>query len=125
MIKPTKIYVKEIIKLIDKNLINACANITGGGIEDNIKRVVPNNLCANIDLDKVKTQKIFRWLQKSGVSNREMLKTFNCGVGFCIIINKKNFNKVKLTFDKKFKPYVIGKISRNKKKVNLSGKINW
>ena len=125
LIKPTKIYVKEIIKLIDKNLINACANITGGGIEDNIKRVVPNNLCANIDLDKVKTQKIFRWLQKSGVSNREMLKTFNCGVGFCIIINKKNFNKVKLTFDKKFKPYVIGKISRNKKKVNLSGKINW
>ena len=70
-------------------------------------------------------QKIFRWLQKSGVSNREMLKTFNCGVGFCIIINKKNFNKVKLTFDKKYKPYVIGKISRNKKKVNLSGKINW
>ena len=64
LIKPTKIYVKEIIKLIDKNLINGCANITGGGIEDNIKRVVPNNLCANIDLDKVKTQKIFRWLKK-------------------------------------------------------------
>ena len=125
LIKPTKIYVKEIIKLIDKNLINGCANITGGGIEDNIKRVVPNNLCANIDLDKVKTQKIFRWLKNSGVSNREMLKTFNCGVGFCIIINKKNLNKVKLTFDTKFKPYVIGKISKNKKKVNLSGKINW
>ncbi len=125
MIKPTKIYVKEIVKLINKNLINACANITGGGIEDNIKRVVPNNLCANIDLDKVKTQKIFRWLQKSGISNREMLKTFNCGVGFCIIINKKNLNKVKLPFHKKYKPYVIGKISRNKKKVNLSGKINW
>ena len=125
LIKPTKIYVNEIIKLIDKNLINACANITGGGIEDNIKRVVPNNLCADIDLDKIKTQKIFRWLKNSGVSNKEMLKTFNCGVGFCIIINKKNFNKVKLTFDKKYKPYVIGKISRNKKKVNLSGKINW
>ena len=125
LIKPTKIYVKEIMKLVDKKLINACANITGGGIEDNIKRVVPNNLCANIDLDKVKTQKIFRWLQKSGVSDKEMLKTFNCGVGFCIIINKKNFDKVKLTFDKKYKPYVIGKILRNKKKVKLSGKINW
>ncbi len=125
LIKPTKIYVKEIIKLIDKNLINGCANITGGGIEDNIKRVIPNNLCADIDLDKIKTQKIFRWLKNVGVSNREMLKTFNCGVGFCIIINKKNLKKVKLTFDMKFKPYVIGKISRNKKKVNLSGKINW
>ena len=125
LIKPTKIYVNEIINLINKNLINGCANITGGGIEGNIRRIIPNNLCANIDLDKVKTQKIFRWLQKSGISNSEMLKTFNCGVGFCIIINKKNFNKVKLTFDKKYKPYIIGKISKNKKKVNLSGTINW
>ena len=125
LIKPTKIYVKEIIKLIDKNLINGCANITGGGIEDNVKRVIPNNLCANINLDKIKTQNIFKWLKNSGISNSEMLKTFNCGVGFCIIINKKNFNKVKLTFDKKYKPYVIGKISKNKKKVNLSGTINW
>ena len=125
LIKPTKIYVKEIIKLIDKNLINGCANITGGGIEDNVKRVIPNNLCANINLDKIKTQNIFKWLKDSGVSNSEMLKTFNCGVGFCIIINKKNLNKVKLTFDKKYKPYVIGKILKNKKKVNLSGTINW
>ncbi len=125
LIKPTKIYVKEIIKLINKDLINGCANITGGGIEDNIKRVIPNNLCANIDLDKIKTQKIFRWLKNSGVSNMEMLRTFNCGVGFCLIINKKNFNKVKLNFNKKYEPYIIGKISKNKKKVNLSGKINW
>ncbi len=125
LIKPTKIYVNEIIKLINKNLINGCANITGGGIEDNIKRVVPNNLCANIDLNKIKTQKIFRWLKASGISNSEMLRTFNCGVGFCIIVNKKKIKKVKLVFDKKYKPYVIGKISKNKKKVNLSGKISW
>ena len=125
LIKPTKIYVNEIIKLIDKNLINGCANITGGGIEDNIKRVIPNNLSANIDLNKIKSQKIFKWLKNSGISNNEMIKTFNCGVGFCLIINKKNLNTVKLAFDMKFKPYVIGKISKNKKKVNLSGKINW
>ncbi len=125
LLKPTKIYAKEIIKLIDKNFINGCANITGGGIEDNIKRIVPNNLCANINLNKIKTQKIFNWLNNSGISNSEMLKTFNCGVGFCLIINKKNLNKVKLAFDKRYKPYVIGKISKNKKKVNLSGKINW
>ena len=58
-----------------------------------IKRIIPNNLCANIDLDKIKTQKIFKWLKNIGVSNDEMLKTFNCGVGFCLIINKKNLNK--------------------------------
>ena len=125
LIKPTKIYVKEIIKLIDKNLINGCANITGGGIEDNIKRVVPNNLCANIDLDKVKTQKIFRWLKNSGVSNREMLKTFNCGVGFCLIIKPKNQKKITNYFPKNFKPYLIGRIVKKPYKVKLNGKINW
>ncbi len=125
LIKPTKIYVKEIIKLIDKNLINGCANITGGGIENNIKRVIPKNLCANIELNKIKIQKIFKWLKNSGISNKEMLKTFNCGVGFCLIIDKKYLNEVKMAFDIKYKPYVIGKISKNKKKINLSGKINW
>ena len=44
LIKPTKIYVNEVLKLIDKNLINGCANITGGGLADNIKRVIPDNL---------------------------------------------------------------------------------
>ena len=54
-----------------------------------------------------------------------MLKTFNCGVGFCLIINPKNFIKVKKYFSKEFKPYIIGKISRGKNKVKLNGNINW
>ena len=125
LIKPTKIYVRELIKLIDKNIINGCANITGGGLKDNIKRVIPNNLCAEIDLDKINTLKIFKWLKKSGISENEMLKTFNCGVGFCIIANPKNLNKIRKIFSKRFRPYVIGKISSNSAKVKTSGKINW
>ena len=125
LIKPTKIYVRELIKLIDKNIINGCANITGGGLRDNIKRVMPNNLCAEIDLDKINTLKIFKWLKKSGISENEMLKTFNCGVGFCIIANPKNLNKIRKIFSKRFRPYVIGKISSNSTKVKTSGKINW
>ena len=125
LIKPTKIYVKELLKLIDKNILDGCANITGGGLKDNIKRIVPKNLCAEIDLNKIKTLKIFKWLKKSGIFENEMLKTFNCGVGFCLVINPKNLNKVYKYFPKKFKPYVIGKISKNSKKVKLSGKINW
>ena len=125
LIKPTKIYVKELLKLIDKNILNGCANITGGGLKDNIKRIVPKNLCAEIDLNKIKTLKIFKWLKKSGIVENEMLKTFNCGVGFCLVINPKNLNKVYKYFPKKFKPYVIGKISKNSKKVKLCGKINW
>tara|TARA_B100000787_G_scaffold169703_1_gene161854 strand:- start:154 stop:1182 length:1029 start_codon:yes stop_codon:yes gene_type:complete len=125
LIKPTKIYVKEVLKLIDKNLINGCANITGGGLADNIKRVVPKNLVAEINLDKIKTSKIFIWLRKNGISDREMLKTFNCGVGFCLIIDPKKFSEIKNYFSKEYKPYVIGKISKGKKRVKLNGTINW
>jgi len=125
LIKPTKIYVKEILNLVKKNLLNGCANITGGGIADNISRVIPNNLCAEIDLTKIKTLKIFNWLKKNKISDKEMLKTFNCGVGFCLIISPKNIKKINKFFLKGYKPYIIGKISKNRNKVILNGKVNW
>ena len=125
LIRPTKIYVKELSLINEKNLINGCANITGGGLVDNIQRIIPKNLCAEIDLNRVKTLKIFTWLYKMGVSEKEMLKTFNCGVGFCLVTNPRNLNSVSKYFGKKFKPYIIGKIVKNSKKVKLSGKISW
>mgnify|MGYP001240984514 FL=1 len=125
LIKPTKIYVNEVLSLVNKNILNGCANITGGGLKDNIKRIIPNNLCAEIDLNKINTLKIFKWLKNSGIEENEMLKTFNCGVGFCLIINKKNMQKVKKYFSKKFQPYVIGKISKSSERVKINGKIKW
>ena len=126
LIKPTKIYVNEVLKLIDKNLINGCANITGGGLADNIQRVIPDNFTAEINLSLIKTSKIFKWLHRKGISDKEMLKTFNCGVGFCLIINPKKLNQIKGYFTDTFKPYVIGKITRNfKEKVKLNGSLNW
>ena len=125
LIRPTKIYVKELSLINEKNLINGCANITGGGLVDNIQRIIPKNLCAEIDLNRVKTLKIFRWLYKMGVSEKEMLKTFNCGIGFCLVTNPRNLNSVSKYFGKKFKPYIIGKIVKNSKKVKFSGKISW
>ena len=125
LIKPTKIYVNEVVNLINKNLLNGCANITGGGISENIKRVIPDNLCASIDLNKINTLKIFKWLKKNNISDKEMLKTFNCGVGFCLIINPKNLEKIKNFFSKKYKPYVIGKIIYGTNKIKLNDKINW
>ena len=125
LIKPTKIYVKEILSLIDKKLLNGCANITGGGLSDNIKRIIPNKLCAEIDLNKINTFKIFKWLKRNNINDKEMLKTFNCGVGFCLIVNPKNLNKINRYFSKDYKPYVIGKISKRLNKVKLNGRINW
>ena len=125
LIKPTKIYVNEILKLTENNLINGCANITGGGLVDNIKRIIPNKLCAYIDLKKIKPLKIFSWLKKNNIADKEMLKTFNCGVGFCLIINPRNLKKINKYFSKEFKPYIIGRIINNKDKVKLNAEINW
>jgi len=125
LIKPTKIYVNEILNLIEHNLLNGCANITGSGLADNISRVIPNKLCADINLGRVKTLKIFKWLKQNNISDKEMLKTFNCGVGFCLIVKPKNLKKINRFFSKEFKPYVIGKIVSGTNKVRLNAKINW
>jgi len=125
IIKPTKIYVREINKLNKKKLINGCANITGGGLLNNLVRVIPKNLCLNIDLSKIKTTKIFKWLKTKNIQDSEMLKTFNCGVGFCLIVNKKKVPKIKKYFTKEFKPYEIGFISKNKRAFNAFGKLQW
>ena len=125
LIRPTKIYVKEILKLNERRFLNGCANITGGGIKDNIKRIIPNGLCAEIDLNKIKPSKIFKWIKMNGMTNKEMYKTFNCGLGFCIIINHKNINNIEKYFDKKFKPYLIGKIINGNTKVKLKNNISW
>jgi phosphoribosylformylglycinamidine cyclo-ligase len=125
LLRPTKIYVKEVLSLINNNLINGCANITGGGLADNIKRVIPDGMVADIDLNKIKTKKIFKWLKQNNIEDKEMLKTFNCGVGICLIVKPKDLKKITKFFTKEFKPYVIGKIIPGKNKVKLNGKIDW
>tara|TARA_B100000035_G_scaffold222261_1_gene190925 strand:- start:174 stop:1202 length:1029 start_codon:yes stop_codon:yes gene_type:complete len=125
LIKPTKIYTKEVITLIKKKLLNGCANITGGGLSENIKRVIPDGFCAEVNLNKIYPLKIFRWLKKNNITDLEMLRTFNCGVGFCLMVNPKNVNKVTKFFSKNYKPYVIGKITKGPKKVKLNDKIRW
>ena len=125
LLLPTKIYTKEILKLVDNNLINSAANITGGGITENIVRSVPYNLTANIDLSKIKIPFIFKWLKNKNITDIEMLKTFNCGIGFCLIANKKNINKIKSYFNRKFKPYEIGYISKSKKKLSFINNLKW
>ena len=125
LLKPTKIYVKEILKLSDKKIINAAAHITGGGLIENLLRSIPEKLTLNVDLSKIRIKKIFKWIKKRNISDKEMLSTFNCGVGFCIITNPKNENRVKRFFSKEFKPYKIGYISKNNMKVNILNKLKW
>jgi len=126
LLEPTKIYTNEVLKLHSKNLLNGCCNITGGGITENLPRVLPKGKGAEIDLDKIKTLKIFKFLKQSNISDGEMLKTFNCGVGFCLIINKNNLKKVQSFFKNKYKPYSIGKIiNSSNKKIIFNGNIKF
>ena len=125
LLKPTKIYSKEILKLANNNLIASAAHITGGGLIENLLRSIPDNLSLNINLSKIKVTKIFKWLKSKDISDQEMMKTFNCGIGFCIITPKKNIIKIKKVFSKQFMPYEIGFVSKNKSKVKLINSIKW
>ena len=125
LLKPTKIYTKEILNLCKKNLIHSAAHITGGGLVSNITRSIPEHLSLNLDLSKIKPKNIFKWIKSNNISDQEMLKTFNCGVGFCLIVKKKNIKKIKKYFSKEYTPYEIGFISKNKDKINIYNKVKW
>ena len=111
LLTPTKIYTKEIQKLFEQNLIHGACNITGGGLTENIPRVLPKNVSAKINLAKVKVKKIFSWISKQGVDQGEMLKTFNCGVGFVVFAKTNNIAKITKVFKSPYKPYVIGTVT--------------
>ena len=113
------------MKLVNKDLINASAHITGGGLIENLMRSIPKDLNLNIDLAKIRILEIFKWIKSKNISDKEMLRTFNCGVGFCIIVPKKNIAKIKSFFSKKFQPYEIGFISKDKNKINLINSLKW
>ena len=125
LIKPTKIYVKELNEINKKKLISGCANITGGGLINNLIRIIPKKYSLNLDLSKIKTKPIFKWLKKNKIKDSEMLNTFNCGVGFCIVTKSKNVEKIKKHFSKNYHPYQIGKITKDKHRFKTFGKIKW
>jgi phosphoribosylformylglycinamidine cyclo-ligase len=88
LLEPTKIYVKPLLKAIrETGAIKALAHITGGGFPENIPRVLPKTLAAEIDLAEIPVKPVFRWLARTGgVAEREMLRTFNCGIGMIAVV---------------------------------------
>ncbi len=107
-LEPTYIYVKEILKLCDNGLIKVCANITGGGIDDNLKRVVPKSLNIDIDRSKIPSQPVFEKFL-SLVGEQEAYKTFNMGVGMCLITSEDRTAKA-MEVCEKYNPFILGKI---------------
>ena len=101
LMTPTKIYVKPLLKAIrETGAIKALAHITGGGFPENIPRVLPKHLAAEIDLDAVKAPAVFSWLSKTGgVAATEMLRTFNCGVGMIAVVSADDAERVRAALE--------------------------
>lgn len=94
LIEPTKIYVRSIQKLMEQIQINGMAHITGGGITENLPRILNSNLKAQIKINSWEQDPIFEWLATNGnIADSEMRKTFNCGIGMILIIDKQDANK--------------------------------
>jgi phosphoribosylformylglycinamidine cyclo-ligase len=96
VLAPTRIYVKSCLAAIrETRAVKALAHITGGGFPDNIPRVLPAHLGAHIDLARVPMPPVFRWLARAGrISEREMLRTFNCGLGMIAVVEPRDADKV-------------------------------
>ena len=87
LMAPTALYVKPILELLGRNDLHAMAHITGGGLTENIIRVIPEGLALDIDATAIVLPPVFDWLQREGaVSLPEMWRTFNCGIGFVVIV---------------------------------------
>ncbi|WP_250464536.1 phosphoribosylformylglycinamidine cyclo-ligase [Microbulbifer litoralis] len=87
LMAPTRIYVKNLLELIKRGRVNALSHITGGGLLENLPRVLPQGTCARIDVTSWAMPPVFRWLREAGnIDSREMYRTFNCGVGMVVCV---------------------------------------
>ena len=129
LLQPTLIYVNLILELYKKNLIKSCAHITGGGIIENLPRILDKKFQAQIDLNKWDLGNLYKWLISCGINQSELLKTFNAGYGMALISDKKNIKKIKSIIKKHdFSSSLLGTINIKKnikeKSVLFRGKLN-
>ena len=112
LLKPTHLYPAPVLELIKKTNVKGMAHITGGGLTENIPRILNNGLIAEINLSSWKFPKAFQWLQEKGkISQSDMLRIFNCGIGMVCILDKADVLKAKKVLSKhKLRSYEIGSI---------------
>ena len=94
LLEPTRIYVKPVLATLAKVAIKGLAHITGGGLTENVPRVLPEGVAARIDSSRWELPAIFRWLRKQGnIEDAEMHRTFNCGIGMTIVVDRSEAKK--------------------------------
>ena len=116
LLTPTKIYQRMLAPLISNKMISGLSHITGGGITENLPRILPSQLSFEIDLNRWKLPKLMSWIiKKSEMTEEEALKTFNCGIGMICVVPKINFTEFSQYFHNIRETfYIIGKIKKHK-----------
>ena len=109
-LKPTYIYINEILELFTQNIVKKVANITGGALEGNIKRIIPKGLKASISKNVILNNMDLIFVKLINIiGEKEAFDVFNMGVGMVLVVDRKNFDKVKQICHK-FRPYIIGEV---------------
>lgn len=118
LLEPTRIYVKPVTRLLQSIQVKALSHITGGGITENLPRVLPNGVSAEIDKDSIAFPPIFNWLQDQGdIRQEEMLRTFNCGIGMIVCIDATFQNRCIDILEKSgFHARLIGRLVKSHSK---------
>ena len=112
LLAPTQLYVKPILNILqNKTKIHGIAHITGGGIMENISRVMPDGVAIEVDQHSWDRPAVFQWLQQQGhIDDIEMLRTFNCGIGLCVVVDKEEAEQVIKQFEAQhIDAWVVGK----------------
>lgn len=127
ILEPHMCYYSILKELFETEMIHGMAHITGGGIKENLNRILPENLSAKIDLSKYEILEIFKVLREFGnISDSEMIRTFNMGVGLTVVVPEKYANEVKMHIKNKgINCYEIGKIVEGNKQVITYNDLNW
>ena len=112
IIAPTRLYVKPILAALKQFTIKGMAHITGGGISENVPRILPENTVAAIDSQSWPLPKLFQWLQQAGnVEIQEMYRTFNCGIGMVLVVNAEDADAIQKFLQQQGETvYQIGRI---------------
>ncbi|UCZ53792.1 phosphoribosylformylglycinamidine cyclo-ligase [Bacillus shivajii] len=121
---PTKIYVQALLPLFEEKILKGAAHITGGGFYENIPRMLPDHLGADIDLDAWEVPAIFEWLKEKGkLSNEDLFTTFNMGIGFVVTVKKDDVDQAcKMLMEAGESPIVLGTVT-DEKGVSLKGEL--
>ena len=126
IMKPHTPYYKAIKGLFGNNSVHGMAHITGGGVEGNLSRIMPNGLSARINLSSIIIPHIFKYIKSNGnIADSEMLKTFNCGVGLIVVMEPGAESAISKAISRFYNCYTIGEVVAGEPSVEFINNLNW